>query len=53
MAILKNEPISENYPVLYIAHAFFSKGSKITNKFLLHFLIHDVLLLHGDEQFLK
>ena len=25
MAILKNKPISEKYPVLYIAHAFFQK----------------------------
>ena len=44
-AILKNEPIFENYPVL----CFFPKnGSKITPppQFLLHFLIHiDVLML--------
>ena len=25
MAIFKNEPFSEKYPVLYIAHAFFQK----------------------------
>ena len=35
MAILKNMPFSEKYPVLYIAHAFFPKnGSEITKKFI-------------------
>ena len=34
MAIFKNEPFSENFPVLYIAHAFFPKnGSEITQNF--------------------
>ena len=32
MAILKNEPISEKYPVLYIAHAFFQKRAPKSQK---------------------
>ena len=34
MTILRNEPFSENFPVLYKAHAFFPKnGSEITKNF--------------------
>ena len=45
MAIFKNEPISEKYPVLYML--FSINGSKNHPKFLLYFLIHiDVLMLY-------
>ena len=46
MAILKNGPFFEKYPVLYSPCFFPKNGSEITKIFLLHFLIHiDVLML--------
>ena len=45
MTILKNEPFSENFPVLY-PMVFSKKWLRNHQKFLLHFLIHiDVLML--------
>ena len=37
MAILKNEPISEKYPVLYIAHASFQKMALKSPKIFITF----------------
>ena len=37
MAILKNEPFSEKYPVLYIAHAFFRKMAPKSPKIFITF----------------
>ena len=46
IAILKNRPIFENYPVLYKPMVFSKKWLQNHSQFLLNFLIHiDVLML--------
>ena len=37
MTIFLNEPISENFPVLYIAHAFFQKMAPKSPKIFITF----------------
>ena len=37
MTIFKNQPISENFPVLYIAHAFFQKMAPKSPKIFITF----------------
>ena len=37
MTILRNEPFSENFPVLYIAHAFFQKMAPKSPKIFITF----------------
>ena len=37
MTIFKNEPISEKFPVLYIAHAFFQKMAPKSPKIFITF----------------
>ena len=37
MVILKNGPISENFPVLYIAHGFFGKIAQKSPKIFITF----------------
>ena len=37
MTIFKNHPISENFPVLYIAHAFFQKMAPKSPKIFITF----------------